>query len=822
MIGLIGMLALFVSAAALADPPTRVARLSHMDGTVTFSPAGEEDWAAAQANRPVVTGDRLWADANSRFELQVGAAAVRVGSETSINVLNLDDQVGQFQLAQGTIDLRVRRIEGGQFYEIDTPNLAFSVRKPGEYRIDVDPQGNTTTLRVFNGEGEAYGEGAAYVIGQGQLYTFTGQGLSDYQTAALPQPDAFDQWAFDRDRREDRAVTARYVSPDLIGYSDLDEYGTWRDVQGYGNVWVPTQVASGWAPYRDGHWAWVEPYGWTWIDDAPWGFAPFHYGRWAYIDTRWCWVPGPIAVRPVYAPALVAFVGGGGFSIAVGGGPVAGIAWFPLGVGEVYRPSYVVSRSYFTNINVSNTVVNTTVINNYYNNQNVNVVYRNREVPNAVVAVSATSFASGHDVRREAVQVSRQDIDRHQPSAVAAVAPTHASVIAAVAAGATAAAVAKPAARILDRRVVAKATPPQQAASFAAKQQALAAQPGKPLEQEKLQAMSRERPAAQRNVQVVAPSGKAAAAPMPLPPSKGGGVAQERRGQAPSAAAPQPPQQGGVTKEERRSQPPTAAVPQPPQQGGATKEERRGQPPTAAAPQPPQDRGATKEERRGQPPTAEVPRPPQERGMAKGAQPPTAAAPQPPQQGGATKEERRGQPPTAAAPQSPQERGAAKEERRGPPPTANAPQPPQERRGQPPTAAAPQPPQERAAQERRAPPPGAQPQQPPREQPQARQAPPREQPQARQAPPREQPQARQAPPQPPQAAREERRGPPPAQQQQPPREQPQARQAPAQAQAQQQAQARQAPPPQQTARGEPPREERGKEKEKEKKEGQPQ
>ena len=321
MIGLMGALAVVVSCAALADPPTRVARLAHMSGTITFSPAGEEDWAIAQANRPVVTGDRLWADANSHVELQIGDAAVRIGNETSVNVLNLDDQVGQFQLAQGTLNLRVRRVGGNQFYEIDTPNLAFSVRRPGVYRIDVDPQGNTTTLRVLNGEGEAWGEGAAYVIGAGQLYAFTGQGLRDYQIGALPQPDEFDRWAADRDRREETATSARFVSPDLIGYSDLDEYGTWRDVQGYGNVWVPTSVASGWAPYHNGHWAWIDPWGWTWIDDAPWGFAPFHYGRWAYLQSRWCWVPGPRTVRPVYAPALVAFVGGGGFSLSVSSGP---------------------------------------------------------------------------------------------------------------------------------------------------------------------------------------------------------------------------------------------------------------------------------------------------------------------------------------------------------------------------------------------------------------------------------------------------------------------------------------------------------------------
>ncbi|HSS71211.1 MAG TPA: DUF6600 domain-containing protein [Casimicrobiaceae bacterium] len=729
MIGLIGALALLACGAALADPPTRVARLAQMSGTITFSPAGEEDWAVAQANRPVVTGDRLWADANSHFELQIGDAAVRIGGETSVNVLNLDDQVGQFQLAQGSLNLRVRRVNGDQFYEIDTPNLAFSVRKPGEYRIDVDPNGNTTTLRVRSGEGQAWGEGAAYVIGAGQMYSFTGEGLRDYSTAALPQPDEFDRWAYDRDRRVDAAVSARYVSPELIGASDLDEYGTWRDVQGYGNVWVPTSVEAGWAPYHYGHWGWVDPWGWTWIDDAPWGFAPFHYGRWAYLQSRWCWVPGPRTVRPVYAPALVAFVGGGGgFSLSVSSGP--GVAWFPLGVGEVYRPSYAVSRSYFTNVNVSNTVVNTTVINNYYNNRNVNVVYRNREVPGAVVAVSTTAFASGHDVHREAVQVSREVIARQPVSEVAHVAPTRASVIAAAAAGGAAVAVAKPKAAVLERHAVAKAAPPPPPPSFQAKAQALAAQPGKPLETEKLHAMAREQRQAERNVKVVAPpSGQASAAPKPLPPAKGG-PEEKRGGQPPTAAVPQPPQERGGAKEERRGPPPTAAVPQPPQERGGAKEEKRGPPPTAAVPQPPQERGVAKEERRGPPPTAAVPQPPQERGGAKEERrgpPPTAAVPPPPQER-ALKEEKRGPPPTAAVPQPPQERGGAKEERRSPPPAAAAPQPPQERaakeerRGPPPAAAAPQPPQ-------------------PQPQPQARQAPPPQQAQAQQPPqPQAQPQ----------------------------------------------------------------------------------
>src|SRR5271169_3281610 len=367
-----GIVALLACGTALADPPGRAARLAQISGPVSFSPAGEEDWVLAQVNRPLITGDRLWADNGARAELEIGTASARLGSTTSVALLNLDDHIAQIDLAQGTLNLRVRRVYPDQVYEIDTPNLAFSIRRAGDFRVDVDPAGNTTTIRVRSGEGEAWGEGAAYTLAAGQQASFVGQGLQDYSFDPLSASDQFDNWTFERNRREDSAVAARYVSPDTIGYADLDDNGSWRSVEGYGNVWFPTAVAADWVPYRTGHWAWVDPWGWTWVDDAPWGFAPFHYGRWAFVSTRWCWVPGPIAVRPVYAPALVAFIGGGGFSLALAAGPVAGIAWFPLGPGEVYQPAYAVSRNYFTSVNVTNTVVNTTVINNVYNNNVTN------------------------------------------------------------------------------------------------------------------------------------------------------------------------------------------------------------------------------------------------------------------------------------------------------------------------------------------------------------------------------------------------------------------------------------------------------------------
>ena len=399
-------------------------------------------------------------------------AVIRLGAATSVTLLNLDDRVAQLQLAQGTLNVRVRRLDPDQVVEIDTPNLAYVIRRPGQYRVSVDPDGNATEVRTSNGQAEVYGEGASYVVDAGRAYRFVGTGLREYENLALPGIDEFDRWAQERDRGYDNSISARYVSRDVIGSEDLDAYGTWRAVPEYGNVWMPTRVSSGWAPYRDGHWAWVDPWGWTWVDEAPWGFAVSHYGRWASIGGSWGWIPGPVAARAVYAPALVAFVGGNNFAVSISSGGGA-VGWFPLGPRDVYRPAYPVSRTYFTNVNVSNTVINTTNITNVYNNPNVtNVTYVNQQVPGAVVAVPTTAFVQSQPVARAVLNVPHDAVVRAPVTAVAAVAPMPVSVRGAAPQG------PKPPAQALERPVVAKSVPPPATVGFAAKERALAGQPG--------------------------------------------------------------------------------------------------------------------------------------------------------------------------------------------------------------------------------------------------------------------------------------------------------------------------------------------------------
>jgi hypothetical protein len=477
------------------DPPSRVARLSYINGQVSFDPAGTDDWVDAVLNRPITTGDKIWTDQNSRAELHIGSAVARLGEMTGFSFLNLSDNVIQIQLTEGTINLHVIRLGDDENIEVDTPNLAFSVLRPGHYRINVNEAGDTSIISVRDGEGEVTGGGSAFTLHPGDSGSFSGTDSLSSDVEELPDEDNFDNWCDERDLREEHAVARQYVADDVIGYEDLDDYGGWRPVAEYGTIWFPHVAVVGWAPYRYGHWAWVSPWGWTWVDDAPWGFAPFHYGRWVFVGGAWGWVPAPrpvvgvVYVRPVYAPALVAWVGGPHFAAGIGfaaGGFAAGVnvAWFPLGPREVFVPSYPVSRTYVTNINISNTVVERTVVNNYYNTTIVNktvvvnnVTYVNQRVAGAVTVTSPHAFTSAQPVARNIVAVDQREV---VSASVAVRAPQTVPPKEAVL-GSGRPVNVHPPAQVMNRQVVAKTAPPPPPPSFAAHQAAIEKNQGQPI-----------------------------------------------------------------------------------------------------------------------------------------------------------------------------------------------------------------------------------------------------------------------------------------------------------------------------------------------------
>ena len=337
-----------LSAMVWADPPATVGRLSYVAGGVSFAASAGAAWETAALNYPLAAGSQLSTAAGSRAEVQIGWSDVLLASDTGITFQALDDQAVEIRLDRGRVSLRVGRLGADQGFQVDIPMASISLSAPGEYRFDLSESGNARIIS-WNGEAHVIGGQTSFTVGTGEEADIPPAGAQAYQVTDAPQPGIWDQWVSERVGREDQAASTRYVSGQVDGAADLNEYGTWTVVAGYGPVWFPAVVAAGWAPYTAGRWVWIAPWGWTWVDDEPWGFAPFHYGRWAVISGSWCWVPGPVVAHPVYAPALVRWVGG----VPWRGHPpgAIGVTWAPLGPRETFHPLYHVSTTYYRAVN---------------------------------------------------------------------------------------------------------------------------------------------------------------------------------------------------------------------------------------------------------------------------------------------------------------------------------------------------------------------------------------------------------------------------------------------------------------------------------------
>lgn len=389
-------LALVLSGAALAaDPPGRIGRLSLISGTVeTWSP-GDKAWAAASLNNPITSGWAVWADRDGRAEVRVGSVAVHVAADSQVDFAKIEDDQTVVETARGASHVKLRSLAERERFLLAADGLQFELRQPGDFRLDFDPVRHRATIRVFSG--------LARVLDFGEQMDLTGGQQAEIDTVSrrfvsLGQlsRDGFDSWTESRNREQDRQQATRYVSPEMTGIEALDDHGRWESDASYGSIWYP-RVAVGWAPYRFGHWAWIGPWGWTWIDDAPWGFAPFHYGRWVDIGGRWGWVPGRYVPRPVYAPALVGFYGGGprfGVNVSIG---IGNVGWFPLGPAEVYRPVYGASINYVRQVNVTH-VTNVTQITNIYNAPRAMDHYRYAHRPDAATFVPGRVFSGARPV----------------------------------------------------------------------------------------------------------------------------------------------------------------------------------------------------------------------------------------------------------------------------------------------------------------------------------------------------------------------------------------------------------------------------------------
>lgn len=330
-----------VTSLAMADdPPARVARVSVVEGQVTLQETDGDEAGGNLVNWPVTSGTRITAAPGARTEFRVGSTAVRLDGDSSMEVIDLDDHVLRLRLDYGTASVRIRNPEHVGGFELTTPQTRVTMTEPGSLRVDTERAPDTSVVTMLAGSGRVDGAGTSMSLRAGKRLEVRGDDLF----TGVAQRTQFDDWVQARDRRDDNSQSLRYVTADMTGYEELDQHGTWREDPEYGPLWAPRGVSSDWAPYRDGRWTWLEPWGWTWVDDAPWGYAPSHYGRWVFVQSRWFWAPGRTVVRPVWAPALVGWVGGSGWNVTFRdhrAGP--GVGWYPLTPRDRYVPNYRVS-----------------------------------------------------------------------------------------------------------------------------------------------------------------------------------------------------------------------------------------------------------------------------------------------------------------------------------------------------------------------------------------------------------------------------------------------------------------------------------------------
>ena len=334
------------------DPPGRVGRLAALQGEVWVLEPGQGEWVAALPNRPFTGGERLATGPGGSAELRIGSSTVFLGAQTELEALRLDDERLQFRLPRGQMALRLQSPEVAAELEVVHPEARLRALRPGLYRIDRLAEASDAS--VWRGELQVDGHDLSLTLYAGQRAAFWRDGaLGDTTRQWLTQQE--DEFAI-AVQREDRALAQAPPPPvpaEMTGIEDLQRYGSWQQHPEVGAVWIPTVVAAGWAPYRQGQWVWLRPWGWTWVDAAPWGFAPFHYGRWLWWGNRWCWTPGPRLARPVFAPALVGWVGPPPAPGGVWGGrpPPPAQGWVPLGPREAYRPPYPVSPRQLQHLN---------------------------------------------------------------------------------------------------------------------------------------------------------------------------------------------------------------------------------------------------------------------------------------------------------------------------------------------------------------------------------------------------------------------------------------------------------------------------------------
>ncbi|HWZ83247.1 MAG TPA: DUF6600 domain-containing protein [Terriglobales bacterium] len=287
-----------LAVSASAESKARIVRLSEVQGSVQMDRGTGDGFDKTFLNMPVIEGSRLKTGVDGRAEVEFeDGSALRIvpNSEVEFTRLALGDEgqrLTSMQLASGTAYVNYRGKKSDQF-TLNFGHESVTVTEPAHFRIGL---GNDhSTLAVIKGRVIANGQAGQIDIDQKHEATFD-LNSDHYEVAKNYQEISFDEWDKEQSEYHDRYASrgnSYNSSPYSYGMSDLNYYGNFMTVPGYGMAWQPYFMDASWSPFQDGGWAFYPGIGYMWVSSYPWGWMPYRYGNWAFVPGYgWIWQPG--------------------------------------------------------------------------------------------------------------------------------------------------------------------------------------------------------------------------------------------------------------------------------------------------------------------------------------------------------------------------------------------------------------------------------------------------------------------------------------------------------------------------------------------------
>src|SRR5436309_1642247 len=301
LLGLISLLALSLAPLCRADGDShvRIVRLSYVEGDVQLA-SGLSNYQSASLNTPLAERDQIRTLQDSRAEIEFeDGSTIRLAPDTQITFAELSRlssgaTITAIDLDLGEAEFRVTRHDDDGLFTVRARQRVLTLKHSSRFRITA---GNSLEVVVWKGEVglQDHDTGKEVAVKKNETFAQNVLDPGRYDLEKGAEADDLDQWSAQREEYlSTYAANNSYSgSPYQYGVSDLNYYGQYYNVPGYGYCWRPNNVNLGWDPFMNGYWTYSPAFGNVWVSAYPWGWMPYRYGHWIFVNGYgWVWQPG--------------------------------------------------------------------------------------------------------------------------------------------------------------------------------------------------------------------------------------------------------------------------------------------------------------------------------------------------------------------------------------------------------------------------------------------------------------------------------------------------------------------------------------------------